>query len=194
MVKGIMKKLNKIVAFCISIMVVASCATRPPSILQLPNNGLSISPDSGFLAQSIGQTVRWGGTILETKNNKDSTQVTILAYPLNQQARPNLYRQNGTKRFIANFNYFIEPSTYTSKREITIIGKLDHIEQSKVGEFDYKFPVITVEKHVLWPEQSKYERDPYYYDDYYFMYGYGYGRYPFYWDYGRHHHYYGHYY
>ena len=188
-----MVKLNKIIALniisLVLVSILASCASTPPLNLQLPETEKTISLYSNDLSQSLGQTVRWGGIIIETINNKDTSEIIILAYPLDNEARPSIYSHNSARRFIANFNYFIEPNTYTEKREITVIGKLDRIEEGEIGEFNYKYPVILVENHVLWPTRSSYDSDPYYYDDYYRGYGYYPYYYPYYWGYGRHHHY-----
>jgi len=186
-----MRKLNTIMAFCITALILSSCASKPPLVLQLPESEQSVSLNASDLKQSIGKTVRWGGTIIETKNNKDSTQIIILGYPLDSQARPNTYAQN-SRRFIANFNYFLEPDTYTDKRKITVIGKLDRLEDSKIGDFNYEYPVVSVEKHAIWSTSRFYEYDPYYYNHYNYRYSYSPYYYPYFWDYNRHH--YHHYY
>ncbi len=163
-----------------------SCASNPPTILQLPSSVKSVPLHVTDLKQFIGQTVRWGGTILEIKNNKDSSRITILGYPLDEQARPKTRTRINTRRFIANFNQFIEPKTYAKDTEITVIGKLERIEKSKIGEFNYEYPVVAVESHALWSKADNYENVPYRYDLYYPWYGYPY--YPYYWDYGLHRH------
>jgi len=182
-----MVKLNKLITFCITSIVLVSCASKPPLSLQLPleKNQQPISLDFPELKSSLGRTVRWGGIIIETKNNKNNTQVTILGYPLDNQARPNTIIQNDSRRFIATFESFIEPNSYSKDREITIVGTLSQIEEGKIGEFDYEYPVVTVDNHVLWPKRTYY--DDRYRSDYYYGYGYyGFYGYP-YWG-----HYYGH--
>jgi outer membrane lipoprotein len=163
-----------------------SCTSNPPSILQLPATVTSVPLHSTDLKQFIGQTVRWGGTIIDIKNSKDSSQITILGYPLDEQARPKTRSRINTRRFIANFNKFIEPKTYAKDTEITVIGKLNRIDENKIGEFNYEYPVVTVEGHALWTKADDYEYAPYRYDLYYPWYGYPY--YPYSWSYGSHHH------
>lgn len=181
-----MNNLARIVILCITTLTLASCASEPPLILQLPEAETTVSLNNPELKSAIGQTVRWGGIILEVINKKDSSQLIILGYPLTSQARPNTYSQAGIRRFIANFNHFIEPNNYTKNSEITIIGKLERIEESKVGEFNYEYPVVSVEKHSLWINSGYY--DPYYYNGYNQWYGYSpHYYYPTYWDYDSHH-------
>ncbi len=165
-----MVKLNKIIIVLTALVLTSCAASKPPLILQVDKTQALTPLEQADLKSALGHTVRWGGTILEIINKKDFSQIIILGYPLDNQARPIYYGRNGTRRFIANFSNFIEPNTYTKNREITIIGKLEGIEQSKIGEFDYEFPVITVEKHLLWPTRSYYDYDPYYNDNYYYWY------------------------
>lgn len=182
-----MSQLKNIIMLSLSSLVLVSCAaSKPPEILQLPASTHILPLDSDNLQNSIGQTVRWGGLIIETKNNKDSAQVIILGYPLSTQARPSTYGKSSTRRFIAKFNHYIEPGDYSVNREITIIGQLDHIEESKVDDFNYQYPVVTVEKHALWEKQA-YSNN---YDNYNYRWS---NYYPYnYWYYDRHryaHHY-----
>ncbi len=176
----------------ILILVLTSCAiSKPPSMLQLPDSAPLVPLQSTDLKPFIGETVRWGGTIIETKNGKDSSQIIILGYPLDEQARPKTQSRTNTRRFIASFKQFIEPNTYVNKTEITVIGKLDRIEESKIGEFNYEYPVVAVESHFLWRKSDVYGDGPYRYDSYYPYYGYypyyNPYYYPLYWGYGGHH-------
>ncbi|MFV1983282.1 MAG: Slp family lipoprotein, partial [Thiohalomonadales bacterium] len=187
--------MNKLKILALSIITVAltSCAIKPPVMLQLPESEKTVALENPELHSSLGKTVRWGGTIIDVKNNKDNTQITVLGYPLDDEARPVTFGKKDSRRFIANFNRFIEPNSYTKKREITIVGKLNRIEESKVGEFNYELPVVSVEEHVLWPDRNS--LDPYYYGGYgyggYYGYGYGYSSYfyPYYGGHGGHHYY-----
>jgi len=182
-----MDKLLKIFSFCIVSTILTSCVTMPPLILQLPETTKSISLESTELKSAIGQTVRWGGVIIETKNNKDKAQIMILAYPLDNQARPDIYNYSGGRRFIANFNHTLELSQYSHKTEITVIGKFDLIEQNKIGEFNYEFPVVSVEKHALWQNQRYYTDESNYNYNEYLWFGYSPYFYPYFGIYDRHH-------
>ncbi|MFV2059713.1 MAG: Slp family lipoprotein [Gammaproteobacteria bacterium] len=186
-----MGKITSLLIIFTMALSLVSCATKAPSILQLPESVTSVPLQTSDLKQFIGETIRWGGTIIETKNSKDSSQIIILGYPLDNQARPKTRSRTNTRRFIANFNQFIEPTTYAKDTEITVIGKLARIEKSKIGEFNYEYPVVTVSAHALWRIADDYEYGgPYRYDSYYPGYGYGYYPYyyPYYWGYSGHLH------
>ena len=60
-------------------------------------------------------------------------------------------------------------------REVTLTGIILHVDVRKVGDYDYRFPVVDIEFMTLWPERI----DRVYYD-YYGMYPPYYWHYPYY--------------
>jgi outer membrane lipoprotein len=118
--------------------------------------------------------VRWGGVILETRPEKDYTCFEVLARQLGTSMRPRDTDQaNG--RFIACKPGFYDPEVFEKGREVTLTGKIIHMDVRKVGEYDYQFPVVDIEFMTLWPERI----DRVYYD-YYGMYSPYYWHYPYY--------------
>ena len=174
----IMRPIIRMVTFVFWLTVMLllpACSSHiPPEIKQ----DLDTSPGIEQVLKSsenyLSQKVRWGGVILNTENKHEASWLTILAYPLNNYGKPQVADQS-SGRFIAIVDKFLEPLVYSSDRKITITGKLLRTETIKVGEFPYKYPVIQVEKHYLWPdnsETSNLERYPYWwydpwYDPYY---------------------------
>jgi len=75
-------------------------------------------------------------------------------------------------RFIACKPGFYDPEVFEKEREVTVTGKIIHIDVRKVGEFDYYFPVVDIEFMSLWPK-----RRPHMYYNYYGPYS------PYYWHY-----------
>ena len=115
--------------------------------------------------------VRWGGVVLETRPESDFTCFEILSKQLEKSMRPKDSDQAGG-RFIACKPGFYDPEIFEKGREVTLTGKLIHMDVRKVGEYDYPFPVVDIEFMSLWPER----RNPVYYDFY--------GPYrPYYWHY-----------
>ncbi len=142
------------------LFVVSSCSTHIPPEIKQPLEG---SPGIGEVRDTadvfIEKKVRWGGVILDTENKQDTSQLTIVAFPLKDNGQPRVSDQS-TGRFIAIVNEFLEPLVYNSDREITVIGKLLRMETLDVGEFAYEYPVVEVQQYYLWPA----EEDPVYVD------------------------------
>lgn len=119
----------------------------------------SVTPSSAIAETQInlGKTVIWGGTILDTRNLKNSTQIEILGYPLNSSHRP-LLNKKPLGRFIIKYPGYLESKNYSQGRQLSILGKVSGKQTSKVGESNYTYPVIKADKLHLWPlydEKSK---------------------------------------
>ena len=123
------------------------------------------------------QTVRWGGTIVGIVNTEDNkTQVEIVSRPLQRSGRPiNNDRTDG--RFIAEFNDFLDPEIYTTGRDLSVIGTVTDIVDGRIGETEYRFPLLLVTDHRYWkpappreyyyhPIHDHYHYDPFWRDRY----------------------------
>ena len=100
----------------------------------------------------IGTQVRWGGIILAARPEQDRTCFEILSRELGSSMRPrNADLTQG--RFIACNRGFHDPEVFTKGREVTVIGQLQQIDLRKVGEYDYRYPVLAADFITMWPER-----------------------------------------
>jgi outer membrane lipoprotein len=99
---------------------------------------------------ATGQHVQWGGIILSTTNLEDSTQIEVLAYPLDTAARPQ-YDSNPLGRFILERAGYLEAASYAEGRRITVVGTVTGTRIGQVGAADYNYPVISARQLYLWP-------------------------------------------
>ncbi|MGB7453211.1 MAG: Slp family lipoprotein [Lysobacterales bacterium] len=154
----------------------SACTTIPE---QLKGDYVALSPEN-TTEKELQTPVRWGGVILETRPESEYTCFEILARELQTSMRPQKSDQaNG--RFIACKPGFYDPEVFKKGREVTVTGKVIHIDVRKVGDYDYHFPVVDFEFMILWPKR----RDRVYYGmyrPYYWHYPYygPYWRYPYY--------------
>ncbi len=96
------------------------------------------------------RTIAWGGVIVSVKNLTDKTQFEILAYPLDENNRPdNTATPQG--RFLAYHSGYLETTDYKEGRLVTIIGSLTETRTGNVGEAQYTYPVIATTRIHLWP-------------------------------------------
>ena len=94
--------------------------------------------------------LEWGGTIVDSQNLPTTTEIRILAYPLQEDGQPETEKPT-TGRFIAIVHGYLETADYRAGRQVTLSGKLRGIRDGKVGEADYRFPVIEADALMLWP-------------------------------------------
>ena len=126
------------------------CAAVPESLMTDSENPITdvtaLSDPSG---QDLGQAIRLGGVIAAIDNGEQKTRLEIVAMPIGSDGKPKL--GNSTQqRFVAYVDGFLEPMEYHPGRLISVAGHVDGEEQGKVGEFNYRFPVITASGTQLW--------------------------------------------
>lgn len=136
----------------ISSLVILSClfcsaCTSIPE--QLAGEYTSLTPDTTS-EKDLQTQVRWAGLILETRPEDGHTCFEILSRRLETSMRPEVADQSNG-RFIACKSGFYDPEVFKKKREVTLTGKIVHIDVSKVGDYDYQFPIVDIEFMSLWP-------------------------------------------
>ncbi len=140
------------------LFVLAGCASSPKVA---SNAERGITPEQA-VSQEIGETstpLQWGGVIMETRNLSEATELQVLAYPLNDDGRPDV-SEPPTGRFIAQQPGYLESADYRKGRQVTATGPLREKRPGKVGEAAYTFPVLQADELVLWPEQSERKAHP----------------------------------
>lgn len=139
-------------------MLLAGCSTTPKVTA-----GADRSTTPAQIATSGraagDKPLQWGGVILESRNLTDATELQILAYPLEEDGRPDVTTTpNG--RFIAQHPGYLETVEYRKGRQVTVTGRLSETREGKVGNSDYRFPVLKSEQLVLWPRQGDHVNKP----------------------------------
>jgi outer membrane lipoprotein len=139
------------------LVLLTGCASTPE--FDTTQVDQSLTPQSVIAEAEFrrGKIVLWGGTILDTRNLKELTQIEILAYPLNSNYRPQ-QENKPLGRFIINHQGYLEPTTYAQGRQLTMLGKVSGSQSGKVGESIYTYPVITAEQLHLWLPASERSR------------------------------------
>ena len=137
--------------------LLVGCASTPE--FDTTNVDRSLTPQSVIAETDLSRdkTDLWDGTILDTRNLKDSTQIEVLAYPLGSFERPLLDKQP-LGRFIIQHQGYLEPATYAQGRLVTVSGKIIEIQTGKVGESVYKYPVVRSQQLHLWSKDSQRSR------------------------------------
>ncbi len=160
-----------------------ACTSAVPELVRSAPEG---SPPLPLVINSperyLNNQVRWGGTIANVQNLPGETRVEIVARELASNGEPKrLDRSEG--RFIAIFNRFLDPAIYAADRSLTVRGQITGTSTKQLGEMDYRYPMVKVEAHYLWPKPvPSYDYyDPYLYDPWYpYRYPYPWYRHPYY--------------
>ncbi len=137
-------------------VLLSGCASIPHPIR---GNVATLSPQQALHEGVTGNRVRWGGEIVKVTVNKDDTCFELLAKPLGRSARP-LRSDNSDGRFIACAPQFFDPAVYAKGREVTVVGAVIEPVSGKIGEYDYRYPRVTIERIFLWPERPDFSTMP----------------------------------
>ena len=137
--------------FLLPAALLCACATTPP----FPETTLraidrSSTPEMVLEGSEQDMQVLWGGVIISAENLTDHTDLEVLFFPLDKSQRPDLDRAPHN-RFIVRQEGYLEAMVYAPGREITVLGNLQGIEEGKVGDAPYRFPVVKADKIHLWP-------------------------------------------
>lgn len=100
--------------------------------------------------------VLWGGMVIASRNLPDTTEIEVLAYPLDGQQRPQTSRDAQGRILIVHRGY-LETADYAAGRLVTALGRFTGTREGRVGEAEYVFPVLEADELYLWPKES--ERD-----------------------------------
>ncbi len=136
------------------LFLLAACAARPVFDMSQVDKELTLQTVIQYPDSSKGKLALWGGTILDTRNLKNTTQIEILAYPLNSSQRPQ-QNKKPLGRFIVIQSGFLEPAIYAQEQLLTVLGKVGDSEQAVVGESSYTYAVIKAEKLKLWSPRDE---------------------------------------
>lgn len=132
-------------------LAVAACASSP-----LDTSRVDSRATPGELAVDLpaqrGTRVQWGGRITSITNQEQSTLVEVLSYPLGRDGLPDTYRKP-TGRFILRRGGFLEPQDYAPGRLVTVVGTVQSLVTTPVGETELAVPLVRAEQLKLWEDQ-----------------------------------------
>ncbi|MCG7930678.1 MAG: Slp family lipoprotein [Candidatus Thiodiazotropha weberae] len=151
------QKENALVIGLITLLFsVAGCSSNP--VIEHADRSLSpkqIDTDSTLPEQKL----EWGGIVIAITNLAESSEVEILAYPLDERGKP-MTESSSIGRFIATQPGYLEAGDYPSGRMVTATGQISAVRSGRVGEAEYVFPVMHCNQLALWPKQQESRAKP----------------------------------
>jgi outer membrane lipoprotein len=113
----------------------------------------SVTPSAVSATGShLGESAQWGGVLVEARHVRDSTELEVVAYPLDDCGRPETGSgQSG--RFIIIHPGFLETADFRTDQRISAAGRITGIRNGRVGDVGYRFPLLESYKVRLWPDR-----------------------------------------
>ena len=139
----------------------AGCAhVVSPEMRQKAEGGPEFSAVLGNPDAYRGKTVIWGGIILDTINQEDSTLIKVLQTPLDIEGMPT-GREYSRGRFLARIQGYADREVYLPESLITLAGEIAGKEVLSEGDIQYAYPVLLVKEEHLWvPYRPPYPYGP----------------------------------
>jgi len=149
----IVPKLRGMLLVCCLTLVASGCATAPP--LNATGTWIGLKPyQIGNEAKFDEQVVLWGGMIVEVVNRDRSTEITVLAYPLDKRQQPKL-ESASEGRFVAVLPGFVEPLDYPQGRFVSLRGRMFGTREGTIQGRQYVFPLVQVQAAHVWPRDFR---------------------------------------
>jgi len=171
-------QMTKLLSTLILAMLTLSACTSIPT--QLQGDYPEISP-ARVEPAVYGSNVRWGGVIIDTRNEENRTCFEVLSRDLSKYMRPEVDdRTSG--RFLACKPGFYDPEVFAKGREVTLTGSIETVEEHPIDDFNYRYPVLEVSQLVLWEKRKDiivYDNYDPFYSPYFWGRGHPYYRYPY---------------
>jgi outer membrane lipoprotein len=133
----------------------AACAPAP--LYKAASSGVNATPQQVATAPANFRNLQvvWGGSVIAVHNLADSSEIEILAYPLDSSQRPRL-KEPATGRFIAVMPGFVEPMDYPPGSLVTLHGTLDGSRSGEVGQAGYTYALVRGDAMHRWtPEEMR---------------------------------------
>jgi len=147
-----LSRLRGVLGVMIAAVVAAACATGPQydASAMPPNTTPRVAVTDASL---VGTSVVWGGRVLEIHPGEETTTLEVLAFPLRRNQSPDIGRSS-QGRFLVVAPEFLEPGDWGAGRLVTVSGRLSGTREGRIGEADYRFPVVDARDLHLWSAQS----------------------------------------
>lgn len=146
---GTISKPTSLLSACLMV----ACAATPKFDESIYATGLTPSEVVAGIDAAQGDAVMWGGAIVNSVNTDKGTQLEVLAYPLNRQQRPN-EKEPAWGRFLAVKDGYLETMDFAQGRQVTVIGTITGLQQGKIGDAAYTYPLVKIDDVFLWPVEQ----------------------------------------
>jgi outer membrane lipoprotein len=133
----------------------AGCATTPfpEELTRSVDRALTLKELRADPQAHVGARVILGGNIVATVPRPGVTEIEVLSHRLGGGDVPERGdRTDG--RFLVRAREFLDPAVYARGRRLTVLGTVAGVEERRVGELPYAYPVLSAERIKLWPADT----------------------------------------
>jgi outer membrane lipoprotein len=155
-----------VLVLCTLVLLLNACATViSPQLMEQVDRNLTYGALASRPDEARGKIVLLGGTIVQTMPRPKETEIEVVQKQLSSSGEPYL-TDKSEGRFLVVVDRFLDPAIYRSGRDITVAGEVQESVLRRLGEIDYRYPVIAAMELHLWKEPLTPQPYPYGYPYY----------------------------
>lgn len=133
------------ILFALVVLTTGCAHVISPEVRETAREDLTLAMVLQNPSAYLGETVVWGGIILNTLDQRDGTVITVLETPLNIRGQPIEAQPRG--RFIGKSSEYLDREIYQTGRNITLAGEIIGYEGKPPGEIS---PVVSIKESRSW--------------------------------------------
>lgn len=134
-------------------VVLAACApVISPQLMQQVDRDLDFGTLAADPQAARGKVVLLGGTIVQAVPRPGETEIEVVQKRLFSSGEPRL-TDASQGRFLVVVDRFLDPAIYKPDRDLTVAGTVSGATMRRIGETDYRYPVIAAGEIHLWRQR-----------------------------------------
>jgi outer membrane lipoprotein len=146
---------------CSVVILLGACApVISPQLMEQVDRNMTYGSLSSRPDEAKGKIVLLGGTIVQTVPKPEETEIEVVQKQVSSSGEPYL-TDKSEGRYLVVINRFLDPAIYRSGRDITVAGEVQGSALRRLGEIDYRYPVIAALEIYLWKESYSPQVYPY---------------------------------
>lgn len=146
---------------CTPVLLVNACTpVISPQLMEQVDRNLTYGALASRPDESRGKVVLLGGTIVQTVPKPEETEIEVVQKQVSSSGEPYL-TDKSEGRYLVVVQRFLDPAIYRPGRDITVAGEVQGSVLRRLGEIDYRYPVITALELHLWKEPFSPQAYPY---------------------------------
>jgi outer membrane lipoprotein len=148
---------------CTLVLLLNACApVISPQLMEQVDRNLTYGSLASHPDEAKGKIVLLGGTIVQTVPKPEETEIEVVQKQVSSSGEPYL-TDKSEGRYLVVVKRFLDPAIYRSGRDITVAGEVQGSVSRRLGEIDYRYPVIAALELHLWKEPLSPQSYPYAY-------------------------------
>jgi outer membrane lipoprotein len=137
---------------CTLVLLLNACApVISPQLMEQVDRNLTYGSLASRPDEAKGKIVLLGGTIVQTVPKPNETEIEVVQKQVGSSGEPYL-TDKSEGRYLVVVDRFLDPAIYRSGRDITVAGEVQGSVLRRLGEIDYRYPVIAAVELHLWKE------------------------------------------